>query len=444
MAHQQKRFFTRHAKSSAALCSLAVHAVLLIAAISFVVVRVARKEDLVFESKPITRPKMTLKKLQVPVNVKRRPPPKLRRRIVVKPRINQAMPEIRMPEISGVKGGVGNSTGVGLGGAGGIGFSMPEIKLFGVKSRGEKVLIILDASAGMMYDQMGGIAAYTIIKSELVRIVGSIGTATLFNIIVVDGGRSQMLFPQMVPASKANVEKLEEWIAPLNAVSKGMGDRDYGLQTLGPGGEGTGSNLQAGKITRQRSWLHPALVAQKLQADTIFLLTNNWGAQSKMVQSSAEQRSAWHQTADGKKWEESYRKAQQLLKEENRVRREKGEPPRVLSGRADIIHAYFPGLKGPPGDQIYRYTPQDIAEAFELIREKYAQQSKREKADSLGQRLRDRKKDEFSFNVVHFLRTDSSGGGGSSEKFRMLTRLCDGDYNTVEGLEAIQSYVSAQ
>ena len=66
---------------------------------------------------------MQLKKLQVPVNIKKKKiqKPKLRKRIVVKPKLNQTIPDIKMPEISGVKGGLGNASGGLGGGAGGLG-----------------------------------------------------------------------------------------------------------------------------------------------------------------------------------------------------------------------------------------------------------------------------------------------------------------------------------
>jgi len=42
--------------------------------------------------------------------------------------------------------------GAGLGNASNIGFSMPEINVFGVKSKGEKVFLALDSDAFIMRD----------------------------------------------------------------------------------------------------------------------------------------------------------------------------------------------------------------------------------------------------------------------------------------------------
>ena len=156
----KKRFFARHAKSSAALVSLGIHAVIIVIAISFVAVTVIQKDDTNFEAKPVSRPKMQLKKLQVPVNIKKKvQKPRLRKRIVVQPKLNQQVPDIKLPEIAGIKGGMGNAAGSGLGGGGSIGFLMPEMNLFGLKSRGEKIVFLLDTDNAMMLDTVGGIPA---------------------------------------------------------------------------------------------------------------------------------------------------------------------------------------------------------------------------------------------------------------------------------------------
>ncbi|WP_372797969.1 hypothetical protein [Pontiella sp.] len=123
----KKGFFSGHAKSSAALISLGIHAVLIVIALSFVAVTVIKKEEQVFEAKPVSRPKMQLKKLQVPVNIKKKKvqKPKLRKNIVAKPKTKSM--DIKMPEMTGIKGGMGY---MDEGGLGGIGFGL-ELDLFG-------------------------------------------------------------------------------------------------------------------------------------------------------------------------------------------------------------------------------------------------------------------------------------------------------------------------
>ena len=115
---KKKKFFSSHAKSSAMLVSLAVHAILIIVAFSFVAVTVYKKTDIQFVPKPIKRPKMPPKRLQVPVKTKKKMKPKLRKRLVAK-QLNRKVPNIALPEITGVKDGIGSfGSGDGFGSLG--------------------------------------------------------------------------------------------------------------------------------------------------------------------------------------------------------------------------------------------------------------------------------------------------------------------------------------
>ena len=280
MSGNKKGYFGKHAKSSAMVVSLAIHLILVAVAVSFVAVTVINKEDQNFEAKNVQRPKVPLKKLQVPIDIKKKKmmKPKLRKRIVVQPKLNQQMPDIKMPEITGVKGGVG-SVGDGIGGGGSLGFTMPQINIFGLKSRGEKVFLILDCGPSMMVDSRGGIPAFNIIKNELLTIVNKLPSTTLFNISVYSKDSTYLLFPQMKSATPGNVAQAEAWLSPLNQFKEGMGNRDYGPGTLGPGGVGrTKANAAEPPLHNTGYWLRPSLMAMQQQADSVYVLTEGWGA----------------------------------------------------------------------------------------------------------------------------------------------------------------------
>lgn len=116
-AKQKKRFFLSHKKSSALMVSILIHAVFAVVAVTFVAVNVITKPETVFEVKEVQRPKVPLRKLQVPVkDQKKTQAPKLRQNIVTKPRNKEIT--IQMPDIVGVRGGTGYGTGTGLGGLG--------------------------------------------------------------------------------------------------------------------------------------------------------------------------------------------------------------------------------------------------------------------------------------------------------------------------------------
>ncbi|MDF7806828.1 hypothetical protein P4E94_05205 [Pontiellaceae bacterium B12219] len=219
---REKGYFAKHAKSSAAMVSLGIHAVLILIAVSFVAVTVIQKEDITFEAKPVNRPKMKLKKLQVPVKVnKNKPKPKLRKRVVVKD-IQRKTPEFKMPEITGVKGGLGNM-GDGVSGMESIGFSMPELNFFGAKAKGEKVVFVVHFgpatiqgggkdNAGTPFSRMTGLT----IRNRLEDLVDTLPEYTLFNVIAYWASDAWAMEPTMQLATQANKQKVKDWMEPVN------------------------------------------------------------------------------------------------------------------------------------------------------------------------------------------------------------------------------------
>lgn len=427
-------FIGKHAKSSAALVSLSIHAVVILIAASFVAVKVIIKDDQGFEAKPVNRPKMQLKKLQVPVNVKKqqKPKPKLRKRLVVKHKLDRKTPEFKMPEITGVKGGLGNASGTGGLGGGGVGFNIPEINIFGVKSRGEKIFLILDSDAHMMYDEMGGMEAYTIIKNELIRIVDELPSTVLFNVAVFQrGDNCQVLFPSLVSASSGNAAIMKEWLDPLNMISKGMDDKDYGTKTLGPGGTAIKEEFNLDPLKSYGYWVNPACFAMKQQADSIYLLTSRWGTLQHRVETKEKD------PASKKKVDQLYAKAQKMLDEENKKRKSRGEPPRVLAGKSTIIKAYFPDAKLGAGNVNFEYTPAIMNDVMTTARKKY-------KPDLPSGLDRLSHSEKYSFNVIHFIPTDGKRDEKSTAKLKKITSLCKGDYQSLAGLEAIKSSIPTE
>jgi hypothetical protein len=145
-------------------------------------------------------------------------------------------------------------------------------------------------------------------------------------------------------------------------------------------------------------------------------------------------------TSAGKKWAEKVEEASEMFKKENKERKAKGQPPKVISGgRWGLIREYFPGTQQPPTPQYYNYEPKEFAEAFKMIRAKFVDGSV-PLSSGLGSR---RKKMDYSFNVVQFVEKDGQPGGRDAENFKKLTKLAGGEYQTVSGLEEIQNYASA-
>jgi hypothetical protein len=223
-ATKRKGFFAKHAKSSAAMVSLGIHAVLILIAVSFVAVTVIQQEDKQFEAKQVKRPRQKLKKLQVPVKVKQnKPKPKLRKRVVVK-NVQRKTPEFKMPEITGVKGGLGNSMGDGAGGMDSIGFSMPEMDFFGAKAKGEKVVFVVqfgpDTIGKTPFSRMTGLT----IRNRLEDLVDTLPEYTLFNVTCYWASDCWTMEPTMQLATPDNKQKVKDWMEPVNPLE---GDYDH-------------------------------------------------------------------------------------------------------------------------------------------------------------------------------------------------------------------------
>jgi len=261
----KKRVFTKHAKSSAMLVSLAVHAVLILVAATFVAVTVVTKEEKKFEAKKVHRPKQPLKKLRVPVKVtKKKPKPKLRKRLLAK-RVDRKTPDFKMPEITGVKGGLG-AMGDG-GGMAGIGFSMPEIDFFGAKAKGEKVCFIVHFGPATIGDNpFKRMTGYTI-RKRLEDMVSSLPDYTLFNVMAYFASEAAAINSNMMPANPENKQKVMEWMAPVNPL-----EGDYGhCLSYGPA-KGRINDAKANWPTRvddlpfySMKWAYPYRVPEELE-----------------------------------------------------------------------------------------------------------------------------------------------------------------------------------
>jgi hypothetical protein len=220
MGENQKPFFAKHAKSSAALISLGIHALIILVAVSFVAFTVITKEEKIFEAKEVKRPKMKLKKLQVPVKIEKRKKrtPKLRKRVVAKRTRKTA--EIQMPEITGTLGGLGamNLSG-GLGGD--IGFNMPEINFFGVKKKSEKVVFIVLAGAASTMSPSGqewpkSRMCFQTLRARLNEMVTALPEYALFNVAFFQMQMTTPFSTNMLLATEENKARLVDWAAPVN------------------------------------------------------------------------------------------------------------------------------------------------------------------------------------------------------------------------------------
>ncbi len=232
MKKNKKPFFAKHAKSSAMLVSLAIHAVVILIAITFVAFTVITKEEKVFVAKENKRPKMKLKKLQVPIKMEKRKKQtaKLRKRVVAKKTRRPAM-DVALPEITGVMGGMGAMNVVGGLGSD-IGFTLPEINFFGVKKKSEKVVFIVLAGpastsgADRRFSPKSRMCFHTL-RARLNDMVHDLPEYALFNAAFFMSELTTPFSTNMLLATEENKQKMVEWGSTVNPLEL--------EQTYGPG-----------------------------------------------------------------------------------------------------------------------------------------------------------------------------------------------------------------
>ncbi len=435
------------------MVSILIHAAILLLAGMFVAVTAIRYEQPKFEGREYVRPKTKLKRLQLPVNIEQKATPRspdFARRITAPP-VYTHQAEFELPAFSGT-GGMDFSLSDRRISAGDLSFAVAQFNLFGVRSRGEKVLFILDTSRNMMIDEIGGIPAYQLIKDELTGLLRRIPPTTLFNVIVFEAnGRVEAFTPELNTANEKNIEKLKRWIDPLNSYAD-----KYGMSTLGYRGTPVEFEPLAPVYNTQRGWMAAVSYGIQRGVDSIYWLGTNDGVawidkdiladckKGKPLQilSGQPPRSLevnYDPYGGKERWERLVAEARKKYDAENKARLARGRPIRVLPdggpGNTSLVQTYFPGVS-PPGyrhhRQQYSYTARDITEYVRAMREKYDLVHRNPGFIKLKRRT-------FSLHVIHFVGSSSTGRQFELSRLKDVSTQLNSDYARLPGLDAIRA-----
>lgn len=453
---KQKKQTAVKGRSSALLITIVVHVALFLIAGTFVAMEVIERQEAKFEAKQISRPKMKLKKLRVPVKFEKKmkqASPKLSARMTVNP-VNVKSVDFKMPDTAGLGGSGGGGLAGAIGLAGNMGFSSTQIDLFGLKSSGEKMIFLLDAGGNMMGDDLGGIPAYTIIKKELLAIIDLMPPTALFNVLVFTDKECRALSPDMLPATDANLQRFKQWIMPLNAQNQ-----NYGLSTLGSEGTAIAFEPLSPLFSSQDNWVAGLGYAARKGADVVYWLGNNEYMESiydKYYRACKKgeplpykegwppemPQATWDFSVCGgiDGWRASVANAQKIHDEENQRRLARGQPIKVNPTMSTQDHwlmtTYFPDEPRPEPTRPregkeYWYTPEDLAGYIQAMSRKH---SSAVPSASIGL-----KKKDLSFNVIHFVKIiEADDSNVRLNKLAPLAEELNGEYMKVGGKAAIR------
>jgi hypothetical protein len=215
------------------LISLGLHVFAGILFGSFVIYQHFAKSEVLFEAAPEVVQSLDPQKIVHEVSVKKRMtesgrPPVLDR-IQSQSTSAFALPEIDVTSLrparmedsvmlqsfplagSGIGVGSGSGAGGGAGLTGGINF-------FGIQTKAERIVILVDTSVSMIEDLRGGVTGYRVLKDELRSILDALPNGSLFNLMTFDD-RVEYFSSELMLVNSETRQRAERFLAPYLVLS---------------------------------------------------------------------------------------------------------------------------------------------------------------------------------------------------------------------------------
>lgn len=252
--------------------------------------------------------------------------------------------------VSAGMGGFGSGSLLG-GTRGTLGIGMSDVSVFGLKTRAERILFVIDANRQMVTDAKGGLNSYKIIKDEITDMVGNLSAGTLFNVMIADRRNNKVFKQQLVPAGQEVHQQLIQWMAPINADARNPGlegARGVGRERLETLTEEAIHNdiLWANQAGNDTAFMTQLAIEQDV--DAIFFIAGYHRGFERVRRRLTEREEAdWKRFSTSRKYQEQLAEHQKevplmqkrinyKMKKINEERKAKGQPPRVLNSRHGI------------------------------------------------------------------------------------------------------------
>ncbi|TVP77904.1 MAG: hypothetical protein EA353_09550 [Puniceicoccaceae bacterium] len=345
--------------------------------------------------------------------------------------------------VSAGLGGVGGGSLLG-GTRGNIGIGMSDVSVFGLRTRAERILFVIDTNREMVTDAKGGLNSYKIIKDEITDMVGNLSTGTLFNVMLVDRRNHKLFRPRLVPAGQEVQQQLVQWLNPINANA-----RNPGLEGDPGASRASITALADEDIHKDIDWsghrgnetAFITQVAMEQNVDAIFFITGYHRGFEQVRRLLTEREEAdWQRTISRRSYQDQLaaheleraqmqERINKRLAEINAERRSRGQPPRVLNQRHGIYsNANELNLnwntEHPGNRPVYHRSTRDVERYFRnLVSVLYT--------DKGGERP--------SVNVVLFLAGDEEMRDVWERQLRSYVQFFRGNHRIIRGLDEIRS-----
>lgn len=288
--------------------SIVFHGSLLLIAGVFVISHIFYNKESTFVGQPPPMKSYEPRKLEFKVKVSKQQrsssrPSMAPRLVSTRTTANITMPEIKM-DAKAVKtsfqpkfkafGGTGLGSGLGTGyGLSGFGNGVSAFDFFGIRGRGDKIVILVDVSVSMVEDDKGGPKGYARVKNRINEVIDALNEAAMFNLVVFADAASAWETKVMV-ATEDNKNKAKMFMRGFNT----EGNYGHTSGNLSPANIGVPT---AGGTTR----LDIALTAAFEQgADTILIISDGKpmvkkGVTAQQAQAHAQMAQAWYKQNEG-------------------------------------------------------------------------------------------------------------------------------------------------
>ena len=288
--------------------------------------------------------------------------------------------------VSAGMGGFGSGSLLG-GTRGTLGIGMSDVSVFGLKTRAERILFVIDANRQMVTDAKGGLNSYKIIKDEITDMVGNLSAGTLFNVMIADRRNNKVFKQQLVPAGQQVHQQLIQWMAPINADA-----RNPGLEGARGVGRERLETLTEEAIQKDILWANSpgndtafmTQIAIEQDVDAIFFIAGYHRGFERVRRRLTEQEEAdWIRFSTSRKYQEQlaeHQKEVPLMQKRindkmakiNAERTKKGQPARVLNSRhgiySDTLELELKWETEHPGWRpVYWREPREIEKYFKAV-----------------------------------------------------------------------------
>jgi len=437
------------------LISAAAHVILGFVLGGITIVKFIIPDEAQFEEPPVVEEVEPPKDVKVQIKQQGAPANLQSQSLSIRPVANIAVTavDVTLPEmsdsftVSAALGGIGGGGLLG-GTSGSIGIGISNVSVFGLKTRAERILFVIDTNRQMVTDKKGGLNSYQVIKDEITDMVGNLSAGTLFNVMLHDRNKTMLFRQQLMSAGGEVHQQLIQWITPINSNA----DR--------PGLEGVSGASQPNLPTLAEDPVNAALpisfrgndtgfitqTALEQGVDAIFFITGyHQGFEAVRRRMDEDEQEDWDKKISDPKYQKQLaehklevslmeQRIKVELTQQNAARAKKGLPPRVLDRRHGVYTASQElGLEWEvwhPGHTPYpEVDPKDIARYFKQLNAVLYEDHSRQIP---------------SLNVVLFLAEDEAFSKQAEKQLRDYVRFYRGKYRIIRGEKEIKSARSAK